>query len=185
MGRVQKQARPVHRTHRGTRYVSQPFWHVILKLIGVWNRKDNNALFFSAVLSKAELELGVQAWAKQEQFTKAPKVQGGFGEFMLKKMGWSQGEGLGKDRTGDVDPLTLDIKMDKKGLVAAEEAIIRRRGKVLTMTGVDLSGKHPVTALMELSTRRRWGAPSFVQAFECGPPHKKQYVFKVNYVSNF
>ena len=98
---------------------------------------------------------------------------------MLKKMGWSQGEGLGKDRTGDVDPLTLDIKMDKKGLVAAEEAIIRRRGKVLTMTGVDLSGKHPVTALMELSTRRRWGAPNFVQAFECGPSHKKQYVYKV------
>ena len=137
------------------------------------------------VLSKAELELGVQAWAKQEQFTRAPKVQGGFGEFMLRKMGWSDGEGLGKDRSGDVDPLTLDIKMDKKGLLAAEEAIYKRKkGNVLTMTGVDLSGKHPVTALMELSTRRRWGAPSFVQAFECGPPHKKQYIFKVSCDNN-
>ena len=34
---------------------------------------------------------------------------------MLKKMGWTQGEGLGKTRSGEVDPLTLDIKMDKKG----------------------------------------------------------------------
>ena len=34
---------------------------------------------------------------------------------MLKKMGWTEGEGLGKTRSGEVDPLTLDIKMDKKG----------------------------------------------------------------------
>jgi len=133
------------------------------------------------VLSKAELELGVQAWAKQEQFTKAPKVSGGFGEFMLKKMGWSQGEGLGKERNGDVDPLTLDIKHGKGGLVAAEEAVSGKRGKkgALTMTGIDLSGKHPVSALMELSVRRRWGAPSFVQAFQCGQPHKMHYIYKV------
>ena len=67
------------------------------------------------ILSQAELSTGIQAWARQEQFTKAQKVSGGFGEFMLKKMGWSEGEGLGKTRSGDVDPLTLDIKMDKKG----------------------------------------------------------------------
>jgi len=154
------------------------------KLMSSWAESKNKPGQFTGhtgakVLSKAELELGVQAWAKQEQFTKAPKVSGGFGEFMLKKMGWSEGEGLGKERNGDVDPLTLDIKMDKRGLVAAEEAMGKRGKGALTMTGIDLSGKHPVTALMELSVRRRWGAPSFVQAFECGPPHKKHYVFKV------
>ena len=26
---------------------------------------------------------------------------------------------------------------------------------------------------------RRWGPPIFTQAFECGPPHKKQYIIKV------
>ncbi len=53
-------------------------------------------------------------------------------------------------------------------------------GGVATMTACkDLSHKHPVSALMELSTKRKWGAPSFVQAFECGPPHHKQYIFKV------
>ena len=40
---------------------------------------------------------------------------------MLKKMGWEEGEGLGKNKQGEADPLTLDIKFDKKGLSAAEE----------------------------------------------------------------
>ena len=106
---------------------------------------------------------------------------------MLKKMGWSEGEGLGKDRTGEVDPLTLDIKMDKKGLMAAEEFMLRnKRGKggVLTLTGCkDLSDKHPVSALMELATKRHWGPPNFTQAFECGPSHKKQYIFKVKFIA--
>ncbi len=51
------------------------------------------------------------------------KVSGGFGEYMLRKMGWREGEGLGKDRSGEVDPLQLDIKMDKKGLISAEEMV--------------------------------------------------------------
>lgn len=136
------------------------------------------------ILSKNELSTGIQAWARQEQFTKAQKVSGGFGEFMLKKMGWSEGEGLGKTRSGDVDPLTLDIKMDKKGLMAAEEDS-RKRGnrsqaEIMTLTACkDLSHKHPVSGLMELATKRKWGPPGFVQIFECGPSHKKQYIFKV------
>ena len=40
---------------------------------------------------------------------------------MLKKMGWEEGDGLGRNKHGEVDPLTLDIKFDKKGLTAAEE----------------------------------------------------------------
>jgi len=44
---------------------------------------------------------------------------------MLRKMGWREGEGLGKDRSGEVDPLQLDIKMDKKGLISAEEMVGR------------------------------------------------------------
>jgi len=132
-------------------------------------------------LSHAELSMGIQAWARQDQFSKAQKVSGGFGEFMLKKMGWSEGEGLGKTRSGEVDPLTLDIKMDKKGLMAAEEDV-RKRSKVgvITLTTCkDLSHKHPVSALMELASKRKWGPPNFTQIFECGPPHKKQYIFKV------
>ena len=150
------------------------------------------------ILSKGELNLGLQCWAKPEQFNNAQKVKGGFGEFMLKKMGWTDGEGLGKFKSGDVNPLQLDIKFDKKGLMAAEET--KRGREVVTMTACkDLSGKftmnsayfldivtfycypgkHPVSALTELCSKRRWGPPMFTQAFECGPPHKKQYVYKV------
>ena len=100
---------------------------------------------------------------------------------MLKKMGWRDGEGLGKFKSGEVNPLTLDIKFDKKGLMAAEEGRGKDgKGGVVTLTACkDLSGKHPVSALTELCSKRRWGPPVFTQAFECGPPHKKQYVFKV------
>ena len=100
--------------------------------------------------------------------------------------------------------MTLEIKFDKKGLHSAEEGIMKRRkGDALTLTGTklfkkrlgkedtitfvlitssgckDISGKHPVSALIEVSTKRRWGQPNFVQAFEVGPSHKKQYIFKV------
>jgi len=157
------------------------------KEMGKWAESKNKPGQFTGttgakILTHAELSTGVQAWAKQEQFANAKKVQGGFGEFLLKKMGWSEGDGLGKTRSGDVDPLTLDIKMDKKGLASAEEASKKGRGGVggITMTACkDLSHKHPVSGLMELSTKRKWGPPNFVQLFDVGPPHKKQYIFKV------
>ena len=49
--------------------------------------------------------------------------------------------------------------------MAQEEAMKRRgKGNLITLTGCkDLSGKHPVSALLELCTRRRWGPPSFSQ----------------------
>lgn len=40
---------------------------------------------------------------------------------LLQKMGWKPGEGLGKDKTGSLQPLLLEVKLDKKGLVATEE----------------------------------------------------------------
>ena len=90
------------------------------KQISMWAESKNKPGQFTGstgakVLSKGELTLGVQAWAKQSQFTNAPKVSGGFGEYILRKLGWKDGEGLGKDRSGEVDPLTLDIKQDMKG----------------------------------------------------------------------
>jgi len=156
------------------------------KQMSTWAESKNKPGQFTGhtgakVLSRHELNLGVQAYARQDQFTNAKKVQGGFGEYLLRKMGWSEGDGLGKNRDGEVDPLTMEIKFDKKGLQAAEEGVMRRKkGDALTLTGCkDISGKHPVSALIEVSTKRRWGQPSFVQAFECGHSHKKQYIFKV------
>lgn len=43
------------------------------------------------------------------------------GMHLLQKMGWRPGEGLGKDKTGSLQPLLLEVKLDKKGLIAVEE----------------------------------------------------------------
>lgn len=42
-------------------------------------------------------------------------VQGGIGMHLLQKMGWKQGEGLGKNKEGSTLPLMLDVKTDRKG----------------------------------------------------------------------
>ena len=53
----------------------------------------------------------------------------------------TEGDGLGKNRNGEVNPLTLDIKQDKRGLIASEEAVGKKGRAALQMTAVDLSGK--------------------------------------------
>ena len=35
---------------------------------------------------------------------------------LLQKMGWQPGEGLGKNKEGTLEPLKLEVKMDKKGI---------------------------------------------------------------------
>ena len=52
----------------------------------------------------------------QEQFKEASPVSSQIGQKMLQKMGWKPGEGLGKNKEGAIEPLLLDIKVDKKGL---------------------------------------------------------------------
>lgn len=51
----------------------------------------------------------------QDLFKCASKVTGGMGHKLMQKMGWTPGEGLGKDRDGPLEPLTLDVKSDRKG----------------------------------------------------------------------
>ena len=42
-------------------------------------------------------------------------MSGGIGMSLLQKMGWKQGEGLGKNNKGSLEPLALSVKMDRKG----------------------------------------------------------------------
>lgn len=46
------------------------------------------------------------------------------GMHLLQKMGWRPGEGLGKEKNGSLQPLLLEVKLDKKGLLAVEEVNI-------------------------------------------------------------
>ena len=43
-------------------------------------------------------------------------VRGDKGKMLMKKMGWQPGLGLGKYYQGEKEPLTLDIKTDKRGM---------------------------------------------------------------------
>lgn len=51
----------------------------------------------------------------QDQFLRAAPVSGGVGEFLMRKMGWRTGEGLGRNREGTVEPIIIDFKVDRKG----------------------------------------------------------------------
>ena len=54
---------------------------------------------------------------RAEMFENAPKVQGGFGEKLLNRMGWKTGEGLGKTKGGTLEPIKFsEIKTDRRGL---------------------------------------------------------------------
>ncbi|CAG0891329.1 unnamed protein product [Cyprideis torosa] len=121
------------------------------------------------VLTGKELSTGKQAWVKKDLKAKR----------MMEKMGWRPGEGLGKQRDGPIEPLTLDIKLDKSGVMAEEEAMRYTKSGVRTMHLVrDLGGKHPVSALMELTAKRRWGAPSW-ETMEVVSEGGRKFLMKV------
>lgn len=52
---------------------------------------------------------------------------------LLQKMGWRPGEGLGKNKEGALEPLQLEVKLDKRGLVS-EQDITQKVGKAAKPT---------------------------------------------------
>ncbi|XP_061833228.1 uncharacterized protein sonb isoform X3 [Nerophis lumbriciformis] len=130
------------------------------------------------VLTTEELSnSGPQAWLKKDQFLKAAPVSGGVGEFLMRKMGWKTGEGLGRNREGTVEPIIIDFKVDRKGLLAEGEKPQKQTGGMVVTK--DLMGKHPVSALIELCTKKRMIQPDFIMVHHSGPDHRKNFLFKV------
>lgn len=99
------------------------------------------------------------------------------GMHLLQKMGWKPGEGLGKEKTGALEPLLLEVKLDKKGLVTNDEHKRKKRQTIHQMSS--LQSKHPVSLLGEFASKKKLGAPKYDLCFECGPDHKKNFLFKV------
>lgn len=50
-----------------------------------------------------------------------------------------------------------------------------RRGSAPLVAG----GKHPVSLLGEYCSKQKLGPPEYDLCFECGPDHKKNFLFKV------
>ncbi|XP_016950384.2 protein Son [Drosophila biarmipes] len=73
------------------------------------------------VMKAHELSSGPQLWVRKDQLTSTKPVTGGMGMALLQKMGWKPGEGLGRCKTGSLQPLLLDVKLDKRGLVSRED----------------------------------------------------------------
>uniref|UniRef100_A0A8C6VP51 G-patch domain-containing protein n=1 Tax=Naja naja TaxID=35670 RepID=A0A8C6VP51_NAJNA len=121
---------------------------------------------------------GPQAWVKKDQFLRAAPVSGGMGAQLMRKMGWREGEGLGKNKEGNKEPILVDFKTDRKGLVAVGEKTQKRHGPFSTVK--DLSGKHPVSALLEVCNKRRWSPPVFVLVNDNRPEYRKHFLFKVS-----
>ncbi|XP_063381611.1 protein Son isoform X2 [Cydia fagiglandana] len=140
------------------------------------------------ILTPKELASGTQAWAKKDQLMRAAPVGGGMGMHLLQKMGWTPGQGLGKEGTGTLQPLLLEVKLDTRGLQAKEEVSTRnnkgmkvqrqpRRGGAAP--ALVAGGKHPVSLLGEYCSKQKLGPPEYNLCFECGPDHKKNFLFKV------
>ncbi|XP_017281874.1 protein SON [Kryptolebias marmoratus] len=151
--------------------------------VDAWAQSSNVPGLFTGstgaqVLSTEELSTsGPQAWLKKDQFLKAAPVSGGVGEFLMRKMGWRTGEGLGRNREGTVEPIVIDFKVDRKGLVAEGEKPQKQTGGLVVTK--DLMGKHPVSALIELCNKKRIMQPDFVMVHHSGPDHRKNFLFKV------
>ena len=78
----------------------------------------------------------------QDFFNYLKPVQGGFGEKLLKKMGWTNGMPLGKRREGFVNPIPIDVRAAKKGLSTIDEEIsMMRGGKKKALPVIDCHGK--------------------------------------------
>lgn len=116
---------------------------------------------------------------KKDLFTSAAPVASGVGMKLLQKMGWQPGEGLGRRGEGTLEPLSLDIKMDKKGLLSKEEMMGPVRPTPAVKLIQEFQGKHPVSILHELCTKHHWEPPVFEQVLDIGPDHLKHFLFKV------
>lgn len=137
------------------------------------------------VLKPNELNSGPQVWARRDQLTSTKPVTGGMGMHLLQKMGWRPGEGLGREKNGSLQPLLLDVKLDKRGLVATEDcnrkgvAPKRRVAQTTVTVQQNLEEKHPVCLLNELTSKRKWTPPMYTLVNEKGPSHSKMFLFSV------
>ena len=67
----------------------------------------------SSTSSTLESAAVVSASSAAECYTTESAVH--LGRLLLQKMGWKEGEGLGKDSSGPTAPLMPDMKKDRKG----------------------------------------------------------------------
>jgi len=51
----------------------------------------------------------------KDAFITAKPITGGIGKVLLQRMGWKEGDGLGRSNDGITVPIMVELKMDRKG----------------------------------------------------------------------
>ncbi|XP_053678120.1 protein Son-like [Anopheles nili] len=121
-----------------------------------------------------------KTFLKKKKKPSAP-VTGGMGMQLLQKMGWQPGQGLGKEKNGSLQPLMLDVKLDKRGLGEGDnkQRPHQFQKKQSKPKEVNTDGKHPVSLLAEYATKQKWTIPQYEVVHDTGPVHAKNFIFKV------
>lgn len=136
-------------------------------------------------MNKAEIAGAVETWVRKDFFHQLKPVTGGVGQKMMERMGWKEGQPLGKNMEGFVAPITFDVKVGRGGLHSHDEQpqLNQYSGRQLPKKRLapveNVNGKHPVSALAEICTKHRLGIPEYALAFEHGQSHSKNFLMKV------
>ncbi|KJH52403.1 hypothetical protein DICVIV_01380 [Dictyocaulus viviparus] len=131
-----------------------------------WNRKTCSVMLFRFFTT-----FRIDGRRKDMFKNTRPKI-GGVGMRLMQKMGWRPGEGLGPDGTGAIEPLVIDVKNDRRGLVSQEDHSSKYSSAPST-SDVSVT-KHPVSMLMELCAKRKWATPTFNHT-ENGPSNMREF----------
>jgi dsRNA-specific ribonuclease len=94
-------------------------------------------------------------------------------------MGWKQGCGLGKKQNGLIDPFTLSLKTDRKGLASLEDQQFMFKYAVCKPGQTSNPIKHPVSLLNEICSKKRWPEPRYELVSADGPAHLPMFKMRV------
>lgn len=119
-------------------------------------------------------------WAPKNALFLVKPAKGGIGEQLLKKMGWEEGSGLGKNGQGILNPVCMMLKNDRKGLGTSEMSKkkttvdhTQQKMKNLSITCF------PVSVLNNFCSKKKWSTPKYEIDLEEGPSHNRSFRMKV------
>jgi hypothetical protein len=136
-------------------------------------------------LTPEDHKTGVQAWIKKDMFKGLAPVPGGFGMKMMKKMGWNEGQPLGRMGKGVTEPIPMTVKVDRAGLSSAEDkaqpivpASAIKNASTSSKSAHLVEGKHPVSALQEICAKKHWDPPHYELVDSSGPSHQMNFLYR-------